>query len=267
MNGERPGGPLAGRRIVVTRARQQAAELGAQLEALGAEVVYCPAIQVAAPSDPLPVQRAALELAEYDWVILTSANGVAALWGELERQRRTAQLRQVKVACVGPATAEALEAHGVLAQAMPAEFLGAEIAEVLAANIRAGERRILLARGRGGSSELPDRLRALGAELTEVELYRSVPDLENLNAVRDQMAAGVIDLVTFTSPSTVTYFVAGVGLLPDHVLLAAIGPVTAARMRELDLEPAVVAEEHTVPGLVQALSNYFADRSDRRGRD
>ena len=257
---------LAGLRIVVTRARAQAAELGERLEALGAQVIYCPAIRIAAPDDQAPLRRAAAQLETFDWVVLTSANGVTALYEELERQDGAARLERVKVACVGPGTAQALQSHGVRVLTMPAEFVGAEIAHAIAAHIRSGERRVLLARGRGGNPDLPERLRALGAEVTEVESYRSIPDLENLNTVKMQLAAGAIDVITFTSPSTATYFVEGVGTLPENVALAAIGPVTAARMRELNLEPSVVAQDHTVPGLVQALAEFVAGRSDRRGR-
>ncbi len=258
---------LAGRRVVVTRARAQASDLGDRLAKLGAEVLYCPAIRLAPPADAQPFQRAVQELDRFDWVVLTSVNGVAALLGELERQGRGAlDLATKRVACVGPATAEALRARGVTPQAMPAEFVSAGIATVLDEWIRAGQRRVLLVRGAGGTPELPARLRDTGADLSEVEAYRSLPDRESLAGVRALLAERAVDLITFTSPSTVTYFVEAVGEIPERVLLAAIGPVTADRMRELGLAPDIVAPDHTIPGLVRAVSSFFAEQGLRRGQ-
>ncbi|MGH7466911.1 MAG: uroporphyrinogen-III synthase [Longimicrobiales bacterium] len=257
---------LSGRRIVITRARAQAEEMARQLTELGAEVIFCPAIRIADPQNASPFQHAVATLDRFDWVILTSVNGVRAILAELERQGSGAHaLAQRRVACVGPTTAAALRHSGIIAQAMPDQFVGAEIATVLAHRIQAGEQRILLARGAGGNPALPERLRALGAQVTEVEAYRSLPDLEQLEQVRARLRERTIDVITFTSPSTVTYFEAGVGVLPPEVVLAAIGPVTAHRMRELGLIPAVVAPDHTVAGLVQALSSHFANRGDGIG--
>ena len=258
-------GPLSGRRIVVTRARAQARELGEQLEGLGAEVLYCPAIKIAEPSDSKPFTRAVGDIASYEWLILTSTNGVRAFFEELARQGGVQLPETVHVACVGPGTARALRTHGAEPSAIPEEFVGSAIAGVLAGRVRSGTR-VLLARGAGGNRELPEQLQKLGAEVTEVESYRSVPDLEKLGLLAQALKDRSVDLITFTSPSTVVYTVEGLGGLPGGVGLAAIGPVTEARMRELGLQAAVVAPEHSMPGLVAAITEYFAADKGETGK-
>jgi uroporphyrinogen III methyltransferase/synthase len=249
---------LAGKRIVVTRARAQAEDLGNQLAALGAEVIYCPAIRIAPPEDPMPFERAVHEISHFDWVVITSANGVAALVEEWQRQGAAREgLATLRVACVGPATAEALRRAGIEPQAMPEKFVGAEIAAALAERIRRGERKVLLLRAAGGDPELPRRLRELGAEVREVESYRSVPDLENLSAVRADLEDRAIDVITFTSPSAATFFLEASGWTGAEAIVAAIGPVTAARLSELGVLPQIVADEHTAGGLAKAIADFF----------
>src|SRR5262245_11806622 len=200
-------GPLTGRRIVVTRSRAQAHDLGDRLTALGAHVIYCPAIRIAEPADPGPFRAAAAAIDTFDWLILTSTNGVRAFFDEVGTNQLPVDLQ---VACVGPATAAALREHGVEPAAMPDEFVGSEIAAVLAGRISRGTR-VLLARGAGGSRELPERLRVLGAQVFDVDSYRSVPDLENIGALQRELDAQAVDLITFTSPSTVSNLLEGLG--------------------------------------------------------
>jgi uroporphyrinogen-III synthase len=258
--------PLAGKCIVVTRARAQAADLGMRLEALGAAVVYCPAIKIAPPEDPEPFQDAVSRLDAFDWVILTSVNGVIALMAELDRQGLgVAALARLSVACVGPATAQALRRRGVAVDAMPERYVGAEIATVLADRMRADQRRLLLARAASGDAELPRRLREMGAEVTEVESYRSIQDLENIAELQAQLKTGVVDVIVFTAPSTATFLLERAGVIPPSVVLAAIGPVTAARLQELGHSAAIVAPEHTMAGLVRAVSSFLATRDVSRG--
>jgi uroporphyrinogen-III synthase len=255
---------LRGRRIVVTRSRTQARELGDQLSDWGAEVVYCPAIRFAEAKDPHPFQNAVRIIERYDWLVLTSTNGVRELFAELARQGKSSLPRRLQVACVGSGTAAALRARGVEPAAIPDEYVGAEVARMLAERIASGTR-VLIARAAGGGRELPEQLRALGAEVTDVESYRSLADLENLGELRRELEAGNIDLITFTSPSTASFLVEGLGAVPRGVAFAAIGPVTAARMSELGMDPSVVAPEHSIPGLVSAVVSYFASGNTERG--
>jgi uroporphyrinogen-III synthase len=250
--------PLNGRTIVVTRARHQADALGDKLAAQGAHVVYCPAIRIAPPLDPAPFQSAVNRIEQFDWLVLTSSNGVDVFMAELQRQGKSAaKLRALRIASVGPATAAALRAHGLEAAAMPDEFVSDRIAELITAQGGSGAR-ILLARARGANPELPARLREAGAEITDVDSYRSVPDVENLAQLKALLAAHEIDAITFTSPSTAEYLVQGLRNLLAGVTLAAIGPVTAARVRELGLTPTIIAAEHTTDGLVQAIVTHYA---------
>jgi uroporphyrinogen-III synthase len=256
--------PLSGRRIAVTRSRAQAPELGDRLRAAGADVVYCPAIRIVEPADARPFREAVAEVDSYDWLILTSTNGVRVFFAELARQGRSELPRGLQVACVGSATAAALRERGVEPAAMPSEFVGSAIPAAMTGKVGAGTR-VLVARGAGGGQELPEQLRALGALVTDAESYQSVPDLDNLSELRRELSAGTIDLITFTSPSTVSFLLEGLGAAPRGVALAAIGPVTAARMLELGLEPAVVAPEHSIPGLVAAIVLHFSSGNMEKG--
>jgi uroporphyrinogen III methyltransferase/synthase len=258
LSGESDPQTLAGKRIVVTRSRRQASQLGDRLEARGATVIYCPAIRVTAPTDPSDLERAVRRIESYDWLILTSTNGVEAFAAELRRQgKQPGQLTGIRFACVGPATAAALGQFGVTPDVIPAEYKGSEIASAVAGGL-AADSRILLIRAAGADPELPERLEALNALVDDVVAYRSVADLENVEEVRLLLETDGIDAITFTSPSTVTYFVEAVGKLPGRIVLSAIGPVTAARIREHGLVPAIVAGEHTISGLVEAISDHFS---------
>jgi uroporphyrinogen-III synthase len=250
---------LEGRCIAVTRARAQARAFGEPLARLGAEVLYCPAIRMAEPADPRPFRHAVGALDSYGWLVLTSANGVEIFFGELARQGRAALPAALRVACVGPATAATLRARGVEPDLMPAEYVGGALADALGGLVEPNAR-ILIARGAGGGPELPARLRALGAEVDDVESYQSVPDLENLAELRARLRLRAVGAIAFTAPSTVSYTAEALGGLPGGVVLAAIGPVTAARLRELGAAPVVVALEHSIPGLVQAIVHHFASQ-------
>ncbi|HSL69779.1 MAG TPA: uroporphyrinogen-III synthase [Longimicrobiales bacterium] len=255
--------PLAGRCIAVTRARPQAREFGDRLTGLGAEVLYCAAIRISEPADAAPFKAAVSALDSYGWLVLTSTNGVTMFFEELARRGKGALPATLRVACVGPATAAALRGRGVEPDLLPAEYVGGELANTLGARLQPGAR-VLIARGAGGAAELPERLRAMGAHVDDVESYRSLPDLQNLAELRARLQHQAVDLIAFTSPSTVTYLAEGLGGLPDGVAFAAIGPVTAARLEELGAVPAVVAPEHSIPGLVQAITQHFASLSDPR---
>jgi uroporphyrinogen III methyltransferase / synthase len=226
--------PLHGRTIAVTRARAQASALASRLRELGAEVVEAPAIRTQPLDASLP------ELASYDLVCVTSPNGVAELFARVPDARA---LASVTVAAIGPGTARALKEGGIVADVVPDRAVAEGLVEALAG---LDVRRALVVRAREGRDVLPDALRERGAEVDVVALYETVAEPLDASAV-----AGV-DYVTFTSASTVRFFLDAVGRL-DGPRLVSIGPATTAALREAGLEPDVEADPHTPDGLVQAL--------------
>ncbi len=251
--------PLAGRRIVVTRARAQASEYMDWLEGQGAEAVSFPAIRIVPPPDPAPLLRAAREAGSYDWLVFTSVNGVERFWAALAEVGQDARALAGKhVAAIGPATAAALRRRGVTADVVPERYVAESVVDALAAAGNLRGRRVLLPRAAGAREVLPERLAQLGALVTEVEAYRAVADAGEAGELRQRLASGSIDAVTFTSSSTVRSFVGAVGTELGGAAVACIGPITAETARELGLPVTVVAAEHTIPGLQAALLKLFA---------
>jgi uroporphyrinogen III methyltransferase/synthase len=256
--------PLAGRRIGITRPRQQAADLARRLEALGAHVIALPAITIEPAEDTAPLDAALGELASYDWIVFTSANGVAAFDERLRANGLDWSARnRARIAAIGPATATALRARGICADLVPGEYVAEGLVAALG-NV-AGQR-ILLPRADIARETLRDELRLRGAEVDEIAAYRTVvqplaPDLLE-RAFGDER----VDAITFTSSSTVRSLMESLrasgrdpALSLAGVALACIGPITAATLREEGLEPGLVAREYTVAGLVAALIAHFAD--------
>jgi len=233
--------PLHGRTIAVTRARPQASALAARLRELGAEVVEAPAIRTVAIEAELP------ELERYDLVCLTSPNGVHALFERFGAAGLDARaLAGRRVAAIGPGTARALAEHGVRADLVPERAVAEGLVEALAG---VAVTRALVVRAREGRELLPEALRARGAEVDVLALYETVA--EPLDEQTARAAAGA-DYVTFTSASTVRFFLAAAGAL-DGPRIVSIGPATSTALREAGLEPDMEADPHTPEGLVDAL--------------
>ncbi len=237
--------------MVVTRAAQQAPVLAGMLHRLGAETVELPVIRIEEPSDGGQALRsAAARLGTYDWLVVTSVNTVERLVPLLGDPPDTGPTR---VAAIGPGTAVALTGAGLRVDLVPERF----VAESLLAAFPSpsGGRRVLLPRAAAARDVLPRGLRAAGWEVDVVEAYRSVGDHPSPPALA---SAADADAITFTSPSTVRSYLelAGPGAVPPVV--ACIGPVTAAAARQSALEVAVVAEVHTMQGLVDALAARLA---------
>jgi uroporphyrinogen III methyltransferase / synthase len=231
-------GPLAGCTIAVTRAREQASALASRLRGLGAAVVEAPAIKIVPLDGPAP------DVAAYDLLCLTSPNGVRLLFERLGRDARA--LAGVRVAAIGPGTAAALRDHGVIADVVPERFTAEGLLEALAGEPAS---RVLVARAAEARDVLPDTLRERGAEVDVLPLYETVAEPLSEEQLRGVAQA---DYVTFTSSSTVRYFLQS-ARLPPSARLVSIGPVTSAALRERGLEPAVEAERHDIDGLVEAL--------------
>jgi len=253
-------GPLSGRRVVVTRSRAQARSLCALLEADGAEVVEVPAIRVSPPDDYGTVDRAIEGLDAYQWIVFTSQNAVAAFTDRLDaRGRDTAVLGRLRIAAIGPATAHALLARGLRPALAPARFVAEALVDAFAAAHPHGLRgtRVLLPRARDARTVLPDGLRALGAEVDVVPVYRVDVEREQAPRAWTRLLHESVDAVTFTSPSTVRNLIELLGAETPRVLgpalVACIGPVTAAAAQECGLTVGLVADTYTIPGLVDAL--------------
>jgi len=237
-------GPLAGVSVAVTRARAQASGLAARLRALGAAVIEAPAIRI----EPLEVDLP--DLRDYDLLVLTSPNGVEELFRHVRDARA---LAGPAIAVIGPGTAAALSAHGVEADVVPSRAVGEGLVEALAGRSYS---RVLVARAEEARDVVPDALRAAGAYVDVLALYRTVA--ERLPESARSRALGA-DWATFTSASSVRNFHAAAGTL-DGPLLASIGPVTSAALRELGYEPDLEASDHTPDGLVAALAATAAGR-------
>ena len=243
----RPGGSLAGLRIMVTRPDRQAAALADALTALGAEAVICPVIAI----EPIAVDPALLQdLGRYDWLVLTSANGVDR-FRELLRDAGRDFPAQIKVAAIGPETAGRATEAGMTPALVPPRFIAEELADALAAATAPGAR-ILLARAAGARDVLPEQLRVRGAHVDVLETYRAVAPA----GVGAQLAACLpgVDMITFTSSSTVRHFIDAMpGALADQVRIACIGPITAQTARDLGMRVDIIAQEYTTRGLVDAI--------------
>jgi uroporphyrinogen III methyltransferase/synthase len=236
--------PLHGETVAVTRARAQASGLAARLRELGAEVVETPAIRI----EPLPV-----ELPEPpDLLVLTSPNGVRLYFAALPGDARA--LAATRVAAIGPGTAAALREQGVEADVVPERFVAEGLLEALEDESLDG-RRVVVARAAEARDVLPDGLRERGARVEVVALYETVAEPLDTEALADAT------YVTFTSSSTVRFFLSGGGFVPDGARIVSIGPVTSETLREHGLEPDVEAERHDVDGLIAALT---ADAEGRR---
>jgi len=257
--------PLFGRRIVVTRSREQASVLTELLHADGAEVFEFPAIEIVPPESWEPLDAALRQITEYRWIIFTSANGVRFFWERLAATERDARsLARARIVAIGPATAEALRSHGIEADLVPAEFKAEGILAALAGEPMGGAR-ILIPRAEAARDVLPAELERQGATVDVVPAYRTVRSTREAKTLREHLKAKQIHAVTFTSSSTVTNFCRALGeadlpALLDGVTIACIGPITAATAREHHLTPHITCAEYTIPALAAALAAHFADQ-------
>jgi uroporphyrinogen III methyltransferase / synthase len=259
--------PLEGRRVVVTRAAEQSAELSARLEALGAQVLLLPLVEFAPPDDPEPLDHAMGELDCFDWLLLTSQNAVAFLAERaqsisLDLPAKLAPANDhPKVATVGHATAAAARERNWRVDHISGGRGGADLARDLAAELRG--RRILLPRSQRALADLPRALADAGAVAVEVVAYKTVSAAAIDPAILHRMESGEVDALSFASPSAFSALVDSVGLerlkrLIDSARIAAIGPTTAAAIRQRGFPVAIEADVPTVAGLAAAIAAHFA---------
>jgi uroporphyrinogen III methyltransferase/synthase len=258
--------PLFGKRVLVTRPAHQSAAFARRLRDEGAEPSSLPVIRIVPPADRAPLEAAVANAGAYRWVVFTSANGVDAFFGEVDRQGRDARvLGSSRLCAIGPATARRLERYGVHADLLPEEFKGEGVAEALLEQDEAiAGTRVLLPRAEVAREALPDALRAAGVDVDVVGAYRTVgPTLAVAAALRDMIHNGLVDVLTFTSPSTVERLAEVLGehadvVLEDRFTLASIGPITGAALDARGWPVHVQAAEYTTEGLLTALTAHFA---------
>jgi len=255
-------GPLAGKRIVVTRAQTQSEGLSSVLRQFGAETIDAPLIEIRPPDTYEPLDSALNTILDYDWVILTSVNGVDALFSRLEPLGLSVDsLQHLKIAAIGPATEERIQDHGLVVDIVPERYVAEEVVRSLRKLTKA--EKVLLVRARVARDVIPEELRRAGADVEVVEAYQTVVPADAKQRLQSIFSGdGQVDAITFTSSSTVKNFLSLItgtdvpGKLAK-VKFASIGPVTSEALREFGLPVHVEADEYTMEGLAQAIVRMF----------
>jgi len=254
--------PLFGKTVVVTRAREQASALADTLTALGAECLECPTIKIIPAEDAAPLDRAIDRISQYEWLIFTSVNGVDFFFKRLfEKNRDVRELHGLKIATIGSATAARLLDFGLKSDLLPQDFRAESVVEAFA-GIELKGKKILLPRAREARPVLTVELAKMGADIDDIPVYENVRDQSNADLLVARLEESGIDLITFTSSSTVKNFKA---LLPPDrfpelvsgVTVACIGPITAQTAAELGFNVQVVARTSTIPGLCDAIRRHY----------
>jgi uroporphyrinogen-III synthase len=248
----------------VGRARHQASALSSGLRKLGAQVIEIPFIEIREPRSYSVLDTALTNLHEYDWLILTSVNGVDAIWNRLQKLHLVRKnLRHLKVAAIGPATKQAIEKRGIKVDVVPKEYIAEAVVRSLRRRLKG--KRVLLARAKVARDVIPRELRALGAQVEVVEAYETVVPQSS----RRSLGAVLSDskrrphVITFTSSSTAKNFVALLhgrdarAYTDRNIQFASIGPVTSSTLRELELRVDIEAKEYTIPGLIKAIADHI----------
>ena len=255
--------PLLGKKVLITRAREQSSEFTTRLKKLGAEVIEFPTIEIVPPSSWKEVDHAIAKLKSYDWVIFTSANGVHFFFQRLkEKGKNRRSLSGSKICAIGPATAKQLKKRKIRVDLVPKEFIAESILRGFKKMGTEGKQ-ILLARAKKAIDVLPQGLKRMGAKVDVVEVYRTVKPRGGSRRLKQLLEKGKVDVITFTSSSTVSHFIdllkkEDVKNLLKEVALACIGPVTARTVKEASLKVHIQPKEYTIPGLTQAIAEYFS---------
>ncbi len=260
--------PLAGCRVLVSRAKKQAGGLSSVLRDLGCTVIEIPFIEIRKPSSYKPLDTVLRNFPTYDWLILTSVNGVEALFARMEKKKLDeSALTHLKIAAIGPATRKAIEAQGLEVAVTPKEYVAESVVDALRRRVKG--KRVLLVRAKVARDVIPRELRKAGAIVDVIEAYETVTPESSTARLRKVLASdtGKPHAITFTSSSTVRNFVSLLGLRAARAALkkparhhgihsVSIGPVTSATLRELGLPVDIEAKEYTVPGLVRAIVKH-----------
>lgn len=265
ISGSDPAKPLSGRRVVVTRARDQAGALAERVEELGGEVIEFPTIDIQAPENFDAFDAAAAKIETYDWLIFTSVNGVEPFLSRLQYVgKNSSSLAHLKVGAIGPETAKRLEAAGIRCCLVPQRYQAEGILEAVSPESMRG-RRVLIPRAAEAREILPETLRKWGAVVDVVVAYRTVVPSSDARPLAALLKQGKVDVITFTSSSTVKNFVRlfdgrRLGEIAAGSAIACIGPITADSVEQLGGRVDITAKEFTIAGLISALVEHF-DRS------
>lgn len=257
--------PLFGKTLVVTRTREQASELVDQLSALGAECLEFPTIRIVPPSDWSGLDQALRRLEEVNWIFFTSPNGVRFFFDRLEHLQLDLRiLKGIKIGVIGPATAQALKEFHLRPDLIPEKYQAEHLLEALS-HLPLSHQKILIPRAEQARETLPEGLRQMGAEVSVVSAYQTLPAQEGKDPLVERLTRGQVDCLTFTSSSTVINFLSlfsrqEILSLLKKVDLACIGPITAQTARDNGLKVPILAEEYTIPGLVAAIEKFYRSK-------
>jgi len=254
---------LFGKTVLVTRAREQASVLTSELEDLGAQCIEAPAIKLVPPENYDELDAAIQRLNTYNWLIFTSVNGVEYFFNRLHEGKRDSRaLGHARIAAIGAQTAAKLKNYGIVADIVPLEFRAEGIVEALTGRIEPGMS-VLIPRALVARDILPDKLREMGAKVDVVPVYRTLTGDTDGSMLAEKLKSGEIELVTFTSSSTVTNLLELLGAQGAELLknakVACIGPITAATCLEHGITPDVIAEEYTIKGMVEAIIAMYEE--------
>ena len=249
--------PLAGQRILIGRARHQSGQLADGLKLLGAQVIAIPFIEIRKPRSFRPLDRALSNLKSYDWLILTSANGVEGMWDRLRKLKlNKTHVKHLHVAAIGPATKKAIQKRGLKVELVPDEYVAEAVVKKLKSKVKG--KRVLLVRAKVARDVIPMKLRKAGADIDVVEAYETIlPKASRSKLQKLIKGPRPPHVITFTSSSTVRNFVALLGAAHRkklvNIKLASIGPVTSSTLKELKLPVNIEAREFTMGGLIRAI--------------
>lgn len=258
--------PLFGKTIVVTRSREQASEFADQLYEYGAQVIEFPTIEIAKPDTIQPLDEAINNIQSYNWLVFTSINGVDSFFQRLfELGKDIRDLKGLKLCAIGPATESGIEKYHIKVDCRPPKFVAESVVEELRKVTPIKGEKFLLPRADIARSFLPEELQKLGGKVTDLVAYKTVmAQPKDINLV-DKMKNGEVDIVTFTSSSTVRNFIQIIGeqnisLLDGRVRFASIGPITTQTAEEMGLHVTIKSDEYTIPGLVNAILGSTASK-------
>lgn len=251
--------PLFGKTIIVTRSRDQASEFSEQLIELGANVLEFPTISIIDPDKFDPLDKEIKRLESTDWIIFTSVNGVDSFFHRLfDLGGDIRDLKGIKICAIGPATTDRIKEFHIKVDCQPPKYVAESVVEVLKEVEELKGKRILMPRADIARSYLPEELQKLGADVVDIIAYKTVVASNGDDTILEKLKDGTVDIVTFTSSSTVRNFVKIVGknnlsAFKENVQFASIGPITTKTAEEMDIKVSIKADEYTIPGLVKAI--------------